>query len=63
MSLVRKIFLIAAKLKFSLSMKHIMGYNNLTADAISRFQLQRFRKLAPEAHHHPITLPAQLWEL
>jgi len=26
-------------------------------------KLQRFRKLAPEAQHHPITLPAQLWEL
>ena len=32
---------------------HIAGINNNIADAISRFQMERFRTLAPAAHLQP----------
>ena len=31
---------------------HIIGTNNCIADAISRFQMDRFRSLAPHANPH-----------
>ena len=49
MFLIRKLFLIAAKKGFSLSMKHIPGESNCIADALSRFQVARFRQLVPDA--------------
>ncbi|XP_053161001.1 uncharacterized protein LOC128349104 [Hemicordylus capensis] len=32
---------------------HVPGVQNSLADALSRFQVQRFRQLAPEAEHQP----------
>ena len=42
---------------------HIAGTNNVSADAISRFQMQHFRSLAPDANpepNHIRVLPNQL---
>ncbi len=36
---------------------HVAGKHNPIADAISRFQFQRFRNLAPDADISPCTIP------
>ena len=63
MSLIRKIYLLAAKLQFTISFKHILGVSNPIADALSRFQVNRFQQLAPHADQHTTQLPHNLWEL
>ena len=57
MSLIRKLFLIGARLEFSVSFKHICGVNNPVADALSRFQMLQFHHPVPDVEHHPIRLP------
>ena len=63
MSLIRALFLFAAKNDFSISFKHIFGHYNAIADALSRFQVPRFRALAPYAKQLPTTIPPQVWTL
>ena len=63
MTLVRKLYLHAAVSHFSLSFKHIFTHHNAIADALSRFQMSRFRRLAPEADPLPTPIPADLWTL
>ena len=62
MSLIRKLYLLAAKLQFTISFKHIMGFSNPVADSLSRFQEHRFRQLAPLADLHPTALPHIIWQ-
>ena len=40
---------------------HIPGIDNGIADALSRFQMSRFRQLAPGVDPHITPLPADLW--
>ena len=63
MFLVRKLYFFAAQAGFSISLKHIMGINNSTADALSRFQVHRFREVAPEAEAQPTILPNAVTQL
>ena len=63
MSLVRKLYLHAAISHFTVSFKHIFTYENATADALSRFQMKRFRRLAPDADQHPTPIPVDVWKL
>ena len=63
MALVRKLYLHAAISHFTVSFKYISTHSNAIADALSRFQMTRFRRLAPEADQQPTQLPADLWEL
>ena len=63
MTLVRKLYLHAALCHFTVSFKHIFTYHNATADALSRFQMSRFRQLAPEAHLQPTPIPEDVWTL
>ena len=53
----------AAVSHFSISFKHILGHYNPIADALSRFQNQRFRKLMPHADEHHTPIPAEAWML
>ena len=62
MHLVRKLYLYAAQSQFSLSFKYIPGKSNNIADSISRFQMVRFRNLAPQADPTPTPLPPSLHE-
>ena len=62
MSLIRKIYFLAAKLQFTISFKHIMGTFNPIADALSRFQVHRFQQLAPFADSIATTVPPIVWE-
>ena len=63
MMLVRKLFLIAVKHQFSVAFKHIKGIYNPIADALSRFQETRFRRLHPGAAATPNTIPEEAWRL
>lgn len=47
--LQKKRVMIAAVSNFCSTIKHISGLDNSIADALSRFQVQRFRELAPYA--------------
>ena len=63
MSVVRKLFLVAVKYHFSVAFKHIRGHYNPIADAISRFQMQRFRQLLPSAAAQKTEIPLETWNL
>ena len=57
MKLVRELFLCAARLNFTITAKHVPGKDNGIADALSRFNMQVFRQLAPHAHLTPVVVP------
>ena len=63
MVLVRKLYLFAAQIGFSVSLKHILGIYNPIADSISRFQVKKFKELAPQAEERPTQVPQSAIEL
>ena len=63
MSLIRPLYLFAATTGFSISFKHIFGTSNPLADALSRFQMQKFFDLMPEANKFPTELPDSVTNL
>ena len=62
-SLLRLLFLTAAKGNFTITLKHIPGINNPIADAISRQNFTLFFSLAPQAQWTPAPTPGILNEL
>ena len=63
MSLVRPIVYWTLLIDFQFKAKHIYSAENGIADAISRQQVDRFRRLAPSADVHPCLIPAEFWNL
>ena len=63
MDLVRFLVLISMKHNFLVRARHVSGVSNDIADALSRFQMQRFRALAPDADQNPCTIPPSLMTL
>ena len=57
MKLMRRLTWCAAKGNFVIIAKHIPGIHNDIADALSRFQISRFRELAPGAALRPCPCP------
>ena len=53
MQLIRRLTYHTAKNSFVVHAVHIAGVDNNIADAISRYQMRRFRALAPEAEDQP----------
>ena len=51
----------AVHYNFSISFKHILRHHNPVADALSRYQEQKFRRLAPCANTLPTKIPNELW--
>jgi hypothetical protein len=49
MQLMRRLVLVAAQYSFAYSAIHVPGVENGVADSLSRFQMSRFRILAPQA--------------
>ena len=47
MIFVRKLVLVCLKRYILFKAKHISGFKNTLADALSRLQIERFKKLAP----------------
>lgn len=62
-SLLRFLVLKGLSLNALLVAKHIPGVCNGIADALSRFQMERFRNLAPSAAVDGIPCPGHLWKL
>ena len=63
MDLVRPLVLRCMELNTEIKAKHIKGIDNSIADAISRYNMQAFRNLAPHADPHPTLIPPFLWQL
>ena len=63
MDLVRFLVLISMKHNFLVRARHVPGANNEIADALSRFQAQRFMELAPGADQTPCTTPPSFMTL
>ena len=63
MDLVRFLVLISMKHNFLVRARHVPGVSNEIADALSRFQMQRFWALAPAADQSPCTIPPSLMTL
>ena len=57
MKLMRRLTWCAAKGNFVIIAKHIPGIHNDIADALSRFQISRFRELAPGVALRPCPCP------
>ena len=60
MSLLRQLSFLAASHSFLFRVQHVAGYNNATADSLSRLQLARFRTLWPDALPTPTPIPESL---
>ena len=63
MFLTRALYLFAAQAQFSIAFKFIPGVDNLIADSLSRFQMDQFFQLAPDADPEPTPIPDNLWSL
>ena len=63
MELVRKLVLLSMQHNFLVRARHVPGASNEVADALSRFQMQRFRALAPDADQSPCIIPPSLMTL
>lgn len=60
MHLLRDLLLSAAQFSFTIISVHVPGVQNKVADAISRFRLQEFRRLFPEALSTSCQIPQHL---
>jgi hypothetical protein len=58
MCLVRDLVLMCLRNNLVLTAKHVPGEHNAIADALSRFQMERFRILCPRAEQLPVEIPA-----
>lgn len=63
MRLVRAFVLQCLRINTLISVRHVPGLENGVADALSRFQEERFRQLAPAACPYPDPMPPWLWSL
>ena len=61
MIFVRKLVLVCLRHNILFKAKHISGFNNTVADALSHLQIERFRKQAPAyMDPMPTAIPSQL---
>ena len=63
MTLLRAAYWVAAHFQFNIMITHIRGCDNVIADSLSRFQMDRFRQAAPGAQLFPTPTPAKLMRL
>ena len=63
MCLVRVMTLQCSNLNILVKASHVEGRLNTVCDALSRFQLDKFAQLAPEADPLPSTVPEVLWDI
>nr|XP_033777770.1 uncharacterized protein LOC117349008 isoform X1 [Geotrypetes seraphini] len=62
-SLMRELVLRCLRLNLYMRARHVPGFQNGIADALSRFNFLQFRRLAPEARAEGLPMPAHLWNL
>ena len=63
MSLVRLMTVKALQGNILFKAAHVPGCRNNICDALSRFQLSKFRALAPKADASPSVVPDHLWNV
>ena len=63
MPILRKMFFVSASHNFTVKVSHVRGVNNSIADSLSRFQMSRFRALAPAADKEPTPIPPEIWKI
>ena len=63
MDLVRHLTVLTLRYNFYLRVRHIEGNRNEIADSLSRFQMDRFRRLAPHADLVSCPVPPALLEI
>ena len=63
MVIVRAITLLSLRLNIAFKVLHVNGCFNQIADSLSRFNLQKFQELAPEAEQEPTPVPSCLWTI
>ena len=57
MQLIRRLVLTATVKGFDYEAQHLSGVHNESADALSRFQMDRFRHLQPDSKDLPVPCP------
>jgi hypothetical protein len=60
MDLLRAIVLCTLTNNFTFTAKHVRGIDNGIADSLSRFQMDRFKPLAPLASPLPCVIPSSM---
>ena len=63
MHLIRGLHFICALYNINLRASHIEGFKNVSADAISRNNLQVFFRENPTANSRPTRIPEPLWKI
>ena len=63
MKLLRFFVLQCLKNNVAFSTRHIPGCENNVADALTRFQVESFRSLVPQAEPEGLPVPEFLWSL
>ena len=63
MVILRAITLLCLRLNIAFKALHVNGCFNQLADSLSRFNLQKFHELAPEAEQEPTPVPSCLWTI
>ena len=63
MTILRAFTLRCLQLNIAVKAQHLSGCSNTAADALSRFQFQKFRELVPGADPCPTPVPDQLYHL
>ena len=63
MRLVRKIFMVTARLNINLTMKHIPGKENTLADKLSRLQVEAFKMEMPMADKDSTVISEAAWTI
>lgn len=63
LSLLRILTLQCLRYNCLIKASHIPGVKNEICDALSRFQLNRFKMLAPNADSNPTPVPGHLWDI
>ena len=58
--LLRELYLVSTRSNFKVTATHLPGRTNLLADALSRFQMNEFFKLAPHAKPSPQPVSREL---
>ncbi|MCG8031789.1 MAG: hypothetical protein JAZ03_06400 [Candidatus Thiodiazotropha taylori] len=63
MTILRAFTMQCLHLNIAVRAQHLSGSLNQVADSLSRFQLQKFRELAPDADPSPTPVPSHLWDI
>ncbi len=63
MILLRNLTLKCLQMNIVIKAEHVSGIDNSITDALSRFQMERFRSLAPDANLEPCNFQTRLWHI